>query len=208
MTSPTFIPRYTGNNVLTGPAQIWTQPYSFTTPATLPADTIALGGLWASPWTAIGATKQGIVVDINRQTTDITIEEQMTPVDQRTTAVHFNFTAQLSEDTLETMLLAYGGGAITVTAAASAVKGKKTLVLHDELDYIVVGMESFAAPRVGMTGGEIPWRRVLVPKVSSAAQVQTPYRRATEQRIYPVTFSSLVPLSACTIVELNASALP
>lgn len=209
MTSPTFVPRYTGNNVLTGPAQLWTQPYVVGTPAALPADTVALGGLWTSPWVAIGATKEGVTVDFNRQVTNIGIEEQLTPVDQRTTSAVFSFTAMLSEDTLESMQLAYGGGTITVTAAATGTKGKKTLALHDELDYIAVGLESFAAPRAtGMTGGEVPWRRVLVPKVSSAAQVSTPYRRSATQRVYPVTFTSLVAMSACTIVELNASALP
>lgn len=208
MTSPTFIPRYTPDFVLTGPAQLWTQPYSATTPAVLPADTIALGGLWLAPWAAIGATKEGVTAEFQRTMTDIMIEEQYTPVDQKTESAQFTFTAILSEDTLETVKLAYGGGTITTTAAGTGVKGKKTLVLSDETQYIAVGLESFAHPRVGMTGGEVPWRRVLVPKVISVAQVQTPYRRAASQRVYPVTFTSLSAISACTIIELNASALP
>lgn len=204
----TFTPIYNANNVLTGPAQLYTQPWIFGTPAVLPALTVALGGTWTGPWVAIGATTQGVTVDFQRTVNDIMIEEQNTPVDQRTTAAHFNFTAILSEDTIETMALAYGGGTITTVAAASAVKGTKTLVLSEELQYIAVGLESFAAPRTGMTGGEVPWRRVLVPKVSSAAQIQTPYRRASGQRVYPVTFTSLSAISTITIQELNASALP
>lgn len=203
-----FVPRYNADFVLTGPAQLWWQPWIFGTPAALPADTVALGGLWPSSWVAIGATKEGVTAEFQRTVTDIMIEEQNTPVDQKTATAHFNFTAILSEDTFETMQLAYGGGTITTTAAATGVKGKKTLVLSEELQYIAVGLESFGAPRTGMTGGEVPWRRILVPKVASSAQIQTPYRRAASQRLYPVTFTSLSAISTMTIVELNASALP
>lgn len=205
---PNFIPQYTGNNVLTGPAQIWYQPWSLTTPAALPVDTSPLGFSWATPWKAIGATSQGVTVDFNRQVQDIKIEEQVIPVDQKTTDAHFNFTAILSEDTLETMALAYGGGAITTVAAATGVVGTQTLLLSDEIQYISVGLESLARPRTtGVTGTDVPWRRVLVSKVSSAAQVQTPYRRSASQRVYPVTFTSLIAVSAITIKEFNASAM-
>lgn len=202
-----FTPRYTPDFVLTGPAQLWIQPWVFGTPAALPADTVLLGGLWTSPWRAIGATKEGVTGRFSRTVQNITIEEQMTPVDQKTTGSQFTFTAQLSEDTLDTIRDAYGGGTITTTAAATGVKGKKTLVIGDELSYIAVGFETFASPRAGLAS-ETPWRRLIIPKASSAAEVETPYRRAEGQRIYPVTFTSLVPISSVSIIELNADALP
>lgn len=202
---PTFNPRYDGNFVLTGPAQLWIQPYVFGTPATLPADTILLGGLWPSPWRAIGATKEGVTGRFARQVQNIMIEEQTTPVDQKTTSSQFTFTAQLSEDTLETIRDAYGGGAIVVTAAGSGTKGKKTLTLSEDLAYLALGFETFAPPRTAVVT-ETPWRRLLIPKISSAAEVETPYRRADSQRVYPVTFTSLSPISQCPIIELNADA--
>jgi hypothetical protein len=201
-----FNPRYNPDFVLTGPAQLWVQPWVFGTPAAMPADTVALGGLWTSPWRAIGATKEGVTGRFSRTVQNITIEEQMTPVDQKTTGSQFTFTAQLSEDTLDTIRDAYGGGTITTIAAATSVKGKKKLVIGDELSYIAIGFETFATPRAGLT--ETPWRRLVIPKVSSAAEVETPYRRAESQRVYPVTFTSLVPISAIEIYELNADALP
>jgi hypothetical protein len=201
-----FNPRYNPDFVLTGPAQLWVQPWVFGTPAAMPADTVALGGLWTSPWRAIGATKEGVTGRFSRTVQNITIEEQMTPVDQKTTGSQFTFTAQLSEDTLDTIRDAYGGGTITTIAAATSVKGKKKLVIGDELSYIAIGFETFATPRTGLT--ETPWRRLIIPKVSSAAEVETPYRRAESQRVYPVTFTSLVPISAIEIYELNADALP
>lgn len=206
MTSPTFTPRYQGDFVLTGPAQLWVKPYIFGTPATLPADTVELGGLWTSPWRAIGATKEGVTGRFSRSVQNITIEEQSTPVDQKTTGAQFTFTAQLSEDTLDTIRDAYGGGVIETVAAGTGTKGKKTLTISDGIDYLAMGFETFAPARVGVTE-EAPWRRMLIPKISSAAEVETAYRRADSQRLYPVTFTSLVPISQCPIVELDADAL-
>lgn len=202
---PGFTPRYNADFVLTGPAQLWIQPYVFGTPAVLPADTILLGGLWTSPWRAIGATKEGVTGRFARQVQNINIEEQNTPVDQKTTSAAFTFTAQLSEDTLETIRDAYGGGTIVVTAPGAGTKGKKTLTLSEELQYLAMGFETLASPRAAVITEE-PWRRMLIPKISSAAEVETPYRRADSQRVYPVTFTSLVPIASCPIIELNADA--
>lgn len=201
-----FTPKYNADFVLTGPAQLWIQPYVFGTPAVLPADTVELGGSWPSPWRAIGATKEGVTGRFSRQVQNITIEEQSTPVGQFTTSSMFTFTAQLSEDTLETIRDAYGGGAIATVAAATGVKGKRTLTLSERLQYLAMGFETFAAPNANVTDEE-PWRRQLIPKISSAAEVETAYRRADGQRVYPVTFTSLVPVSQCPIIELNADAL-
>lgn len=202
--SSTLVPINNPDLVLTGQAQLWWQPWVFGTPAIIPAvETLKLGDPWPSPWKAIGATKEGVAVRFTRTVTNIMIEEVTQPVDQRTTESGFTFVASLSEDTLDTMLLAYGGGTITTIAASSTVKGKKRLVIADEVDHIAIGLESTAPPRAGVTS-ETPWRRVVIPKVSSAAQVETPYRRAAGQRLYPITFTSLSNISDCPIIELDA----
>lgn len=202
-----LIPVNNPDFVLTGQAQVWWKPWIFGTPAALPADTLLLGDAWTSPWKAVGATKEGVSARFDRTVTNITVEEVSQPVDQRTSSSGFTFTMQLSEDTLDTMLLAYGGGTITTLAAAAGTKGKKTLVIAEEVDYISIGLESMAAPREAVTS-ETPWRRMVIDKVSSAAQVETAYRRAANQRVYPVTFTSLTPIADCPIVELDADATP
>lgn len=199
----TLIPVNNPDFVLTGQAQIWWKPRIVGTPATLPDDDVLLGDPWDSPWKAIGATKEGVTARFAREVTNITIEERSQPVDQKTTSSGFTFTAQLSEDTLDTMLLAYGGGAITTVAAGATTKGKKKLVIAEELTHISIGLESTAAPRVAVAE-ETPWRRMVIDKVASAAEVETPYRRADGQRLYPVTFTSLTPIEECEIWELDA----
>lgn len=54
-----LIPIYERRNVLTGQAQCWMKKVlaaDYITPATIPADTVALGGAWPAPWAAIGAS--------------------------------------------------------------------------------------------------------------------------------------------------------
>jgi hypothetical protein len=201
---PALTPQYVRANIITGQAQLYLQPYVAATPAVLPADTAVLGFDWASPWEPVGATLEGVTVTFAREAQDIRIEEQTTPVDQKTTSAGFTISATLSEDTLDTMRYAYGGGTITTVAAATGVTGKQTLVLSEEVEHFALGLEGAAKPRTGVTD---PWRRILIPDVTSVAEVETPYRRADQQRVYPVTFTSLVKVSDIVIRELNAVAL-
>lgn len=201
---PPVAPQYKRENVITGQAALYLQPYNPATPAVLPADTAALGFAWASPWEAIGATLEGVTVSFSREANDIRIEEQSTPVDQKTTSAGFTISVTLSEDTLRVMRYAYGGGTITTTAAATGVTGKQRLVISEEVEHFALGLEGQAPPRTGIA---TPWRRLLIPDVTSVAQVETAYRRSDQQRVYPATFTSLVPVSQIIIDELNAVAL-
>lgn len=202
MTSPSFTPQYTADFVLTGQAQLYTQPWIFGTTYEVPKGELLLGVAWPAAWRAIGATREGVTGRFARETSNITIEEQRNPVDQKTTSSTFTFTGQLSEDTLESMRDAYGGGTIETIAPTTGEKGYKRLTIAEEIQYIVVGFETFATPRA-LVVAETPWRRMVIPKVSSAAEVETPYRRADGQRVYPVTFTSLSAISECPIWELE-----
>lgn len=199
-----FVPQYTRKNILTGLAALYLQPYNATTPAALPDDDDPLGFDWASPWEPIGATLEGITITFSREAQDIRIEEQSTPVDQRTTSAGFTISASLSEDTLQTMRYAYGGGVIETIAAGPGTPGKQRLRISEEVEHFAVGLEGQAPARTGIAQ---PWRRILIPDVTSVAEVETAYRKADQQRVYPVTFTSLVPISQMDIVELNALAV-
>src|SRR5580765_4801318 len=134
-----FIPRYVRANVLRGQAALWVAPFSATTPVGLPQDTLALGGDWAVPitgnilWKPAGATESGVTMRFTRETTDITIEEQVNPVDVATNTLDPRIEATLSEDTLETMVTAYGGGSIAVVAKTPTTPGTSQLTISSEL---------------------------------------------------------------------------
>jgi hypothetical protein len=193
-------PTYDRKNVLVGLAAMYFQPYISTTPPTLPPDTTALWTAWSSPWTPIGATTEGLTFGFQRQTNNIMIEEQATPVDVQTTMINFTMQVTLSEDTLETMLLAYGGGTTSVVAAGTGQPATKTLQIGSGLTYFSFGFEG--------KNNKGFWRRVLVPVVVSVAEAQTVYRRAESQRTYGVTLTSLVAPEEVIIKEMTAIATP
>jgi hypothetical protein len=201
-----FIPRYVRANVLRGQAALWIAAFSATTPIPMPMDTLALGGDWADvtkgnpAWKPVGATDSGVTMRFTRETTDITIEEQVNPVDVATNTLDPRIEATLSEDTLETMVTAYGGGTITAVAKTVSTPGISTLAISSELTHLTMGME--AQNNMGF------WRRVLFPDVLSVAQVETSYRRAETQRLYAVSFRMVNPLSALVIKEMTAAAGP
>lgn len=188
-------PSYERRNVLTGLAAMFLQTANPAVPATLPADTVVLGGAWSNPWTPVGASQEGLTFGFSRDSSDITIEEQPNPVDVRTSSLAFNADVTLSEDTLQTMRIAYGGGTITTVAGSATEFGYEELTISDEMEDFAFGFE-------GENQHKLP-RRVLIPVVKSVGDIETGYRRAEEQRLYAVSFRSLVPLKDVKIRNLT-----
>lgn len=191
-------PVYDRSKVLVGQARRYIAPYTTTSPPALPANTTALNTAWTSPWVELGATTKGLEFDFKRTTKKIMIEEQQTPVQITTDSTEFTFGMELSEDSLDTMKLAYGGGIITTVAPTTGVPGTRQLVIGSDLSLYSFGFEG-----VNEFGF---WRRVLVPVVVSIADAKTVYSRSDKQRTYSVKFSSLVDVSQVTIIEQNLAA--
>lgn len=182
--------------VLVGHASIFTGPEN--TP--LPDDDEGVGIDWDTPWVNVGATEEGVSFIVGTDTQDINIEEQSTPVAILVTRRNVRLTFVLSEDTIEHMKLAYGGGTLVTTAAASAVVGKKTLTLSDTLDRLAVGFEGLNPHGF--------FRRVYVPNVLSLADVTTRYRRAADNRQYAVELRAVCAANQIKVIDKTANALP
>jgi len=197
---PAVAPAYDRTNVIVGQARTFVAPYNPTVPVALPAESVALGGTWAAPWVPIGATEKGVSLLFKRETEEVTIEEQLTPVAKNTKSVDLRVNTVLSEDTLTTMKLAFGGGTITVQAAASGVIGKETLVISSDLDQLVVGMEG--VNKYGF------YRRVLIPLVTSEADVEVEYVRSSNARRYKTSLVALCAPEEVVIINKTANALP
>jgi hypothetical protein len=165
---------------------------------------LALGGDWADAvkgnpaWNPIGASESGATVRFSRATNDITIEEQLNPVDIATTSVDPRIEVTLAEDTLETMKLAYGGGQITTVAPTSTVPGYRELRIAEDIEHLTLGLEG--------VNSKSQWRRVLWLDVLSVADVETAYRRAETQRLYAVSFRLVSPIADAVIREWNLAA--
>lgn len=195
-------PTYTRQNVLVGQARMFLQKKVALSAPALPADTVALGGAWPAAgtniWVPVGATQEGLNFRFQRSTQDVNVEEQLTPVQVNTSSLDMSLDMVLSEDTLNTMVYAYGGGSIVTTAAGVGQIGKKELTINSDLDEYAFGFE---------TQNEFGFfRRVFVPSVVSVGQAETLYRRAQDARRYAVSLRVICAPEEVDIVEKTADA--
>lgn len=201
-TLPYTPPAYTTTNVLYGVGILMTQANpSPGVGAAVPTDAnLGVGASWlAAGWNYVGATEAGVTLTFNPTTQHINIEEQPTPVGVAVTTADLSITTNLSEETLENIQLAWGnGGSITTTPAGAGQPGKSVLTLS-------TSFQTVSAALIGMN--QLGYARVLyIPEVVSAGQVQTAFRRAAQQRLYPLTLSAICPFNSITWTDLTAVA--
>lgn len=190
-------PNYTTTNVVYGAGILFTAA----TGTAVPSDqNLGVGSAWTGlGWAYVGATEAGVTVTFNPTTQNIMVEEQPTPVGVAVNTADLQVTTSLSEETLANVNLAYGNcGSIAVTPPGAGQPGKSVLTLSTNFTSVavaVVGKNLYGFARV-----------VYIPTVVSAGQVQTAYRRAAQQRIYPLTLSAICPFNQITYTDLTAIA--
>jgi len=167
----------------------------------MPSDqNLGVGTAWTGlGWAYVGATEAGVTVTFNPSTQDINVEEQPTPVAVIVNTATLQVTCSLSEETLGNVNLAWGnGGSVATTPPGAGQPGKSVLTLS-------TNFASMACAVIGKN--QQGYARVLsIPQVMSAGQVQTAYRRAAQQRLYPLTLNATCPFSQITWTDLTAIA--
>lgn len=190
-------PNYTSTNVLYGIGILFTAIVGTAVPSD---QNLGVGSSWTGlGWAYVGATEAGVTVTFNPTTQDLNIEEQPTPVGVAVNTATLQVTTTLSEETLQNVNLSWGnGGTIAVTPPGAGQPGKSVLTLST----------NFAQVAVAVVGkNQLGFARVLfIPTVVSAGQVQTAYRRAAQQRMYPLTLNAVCPFNQITWTDLTAIA--
>jgi hypothetical protein len=190
-------PNYTTTNVLYGVGILFTA----TVGTAMPSDqNLGVASAWTGlGWAYVGATEAGVTVTFNPSTQDLNIEEQPTPIATVVSTATLQVTCSLSEETLFNVNLAWGnGGSIAVTPAGAGQPGKSVLTLS-------TNFQAMACALVGRN--QLGFARVLnIPQVMSAGQVQTAYRRAAQQRLYPLTLNTICAFNQITWTDLTAIA--
>lgn len=194
MPNVNITPVYNRLNVLVGQVQMYIQTYNSAAPAALPADSVLLGTPWGGAWQTAGATDTGIELSAQRKPTDITIEEQQTPVDQVSDSMAWMFNVTLAEDTLQSMLWALGGGSITVNPPTTLLPGVQVLQIASDMAYYSVGLEG--KNQFGY------YRRVLCQPCTSVGTAKVDYRRSTNKRMWATSFNYLDRLENIGIREM------
>ena len=182
-------------NVLIGTATLYTAPFG----TAFPADTVVAGAAWGSPWTYIGGTEEGVTVAYSTQSNDIYIEENAIPAITAVTQATFELRFSLSEDTLDSIKLAYGAsGTLATVSSGTGIAAKKKLTLSSTLTKLACGFEGVNAAGFA--------RRVFVPAVLSVGSVETAYRRAANNRAYPVVLRAVCDPSTIEFDDWTAAA--
>lgn len=185
-------------NVLFGVGYLWTAAYG----TALPAD-VNLGDStqWLlSNWSYVGATDQGVTLTFNPSMSNLQIEEQVTPVASLVSTATYQVTLSMAEETINNINLAYGNGGVqTLTAANVGTNQPAKTVLNlssnfQNLACAVLGTNPLGYPRV-----------FFIPKVNSAGQVQTAFRRAADKRMYPVTLNALCNLNQIQVIDITGA---
>jgi len=190
-------PGYTTTNVVYGLGILFTAVQGTSVPSD---QNLGVGTSWTGlGWAYVGATEAGVTLTFNPATQNIMIEEQPTPVAVTINTADLQVTTSLSEDTLANVNLSWGnGGTIAVTPAGAGQPGKSVLTLS-------TNFQTMACAIVGKN--QLGFARVLyIPSVFSAGQVQTAYRRAAQQKLYPLTLSAICPFNQITWTDLTAIA--
>ena len=172
----------------------------FTAPEQTPEvdDAIPLFEGWADPWVHPGLTNEGVTFNFERDLNFHRVEEQSSPVFVTVNESTMNFASALAEDTLENLLLSMGGGTIEETAAGTGQPGMSTFTPSDDLDIIAVGFEALNA--FGF------YRRAYLPRAVSVENVELPYRRSEDKRMFGATFQSMSDMAAIRIKDKTAAA--
>lgn len=195
---------YNADNVVVGNAMLMIALWDKTTLLPMPDDDTPLFEPsdvgWGADWISAGATSEGFKVNVQTSTTQITIEEQSTPVGETVESKAISIDAILAEATMTAMKYSWGGSDIVHTAAATGVPGKDTMTLTDDITYYTTVLESRNFN--GMA------RRLYIPKVSITGSGEVAFRRSADKQMFPVSAASLCKPTDIEVVDITAAALP
>lgn len=190
-------PGFNITNVLYGTGILFTAVVGTSVPSD---QNLGVGSSWTGlGWAYVGSTEAGVTMTFNPTIQNIMIEEQPTPVSVAVNTIDLQITTSFSEETLANVNLAWGnGGTIAVTPPGAGQPGKSVMTLS--VNFATVALALVGKNQLGFA------RVVYIPTVVSAGQVQTAYRRAAQQRLYPATFSAVCPYTSITWTDLTAIA--
>lgn len=162
------------------------------------ADTIALfaPGSWPSPWVFAGATEEGYQLETSASTTDHRIEEQALPVDQTLESRGFVITADLAEDSIQSMVWSNGLAPPVIAAPTSVLPGTTKSAMSDTIYKYAVILEM--ANKAGLA------RRWYCPIATALGTAATRFRRSASKRLHPVTFTAVCPTTSIQVVDVTA----
>jgi hypothetical protein len=172
------MPSITVSNVVIGVGYLYHAAADTAKPANPPGP----AGAAPAGYTYVGATEEGVSLNLDREVNPHYVEEQSIQVFSTPGNSTFTIELQLAESTLANWKLGVGGGTI-----ASSV-----LTLSDELDEVALYLDG---PRPGVAANR---RTIYIPRAISVGGLEVSYRRNESKQLVTASFQS-----ACAFDEIE-----
>ncbi len=161
-------------NLIAGPGTLWTGAFG----ATEPADSTVNAAYSGSAFTDVGATQDGVTLNIERDFFELEVDQVIDVPGRRITKRDLQIVTNMAEPTLENLGVVLNGGTVTASSGYST---------YDPADDTAATQPTY---RAVLFEGWAPRgfrRRVFARKVLSIEAVETPYKK-DGQTLFPVTF--------------------
>lgn len=191
---------YDANNVVVGQAAVIFAPANTALPDPTTAvmtDPFSLTPFNTVPgtWTPCGATDQGWKFSAKKDTTEVNVEEQSTPVATNITKQTVALEGALSEDVSATLALVLNA-TTTATAAGAGTPGYDSITIQDAPVH-------YAAVLLTSNDKGFP-RWIYIPDCVSLNDAEVSFRRASDKRMYNCVFSSVCNIDLIQVINFTA----
>lgn len=165
----------TGSNLVQGPAQIYYGAYG----ATEPADSNVSSSPSAGVWSDLGGTQEGLTLTINREFSEMSVDQVLYVMESRPTKVDPQVKTSLAEATLTNLKYAMNGGTITTSSGYSSYDPDIT-ENNFQPTYFALLVDGWAP-------GSAKRRRAIIRKALSIETIESAWKK-DGQFLIPVTF--------------------
>ncbi len=196
-------PQFQTSNVIVGSGYFYTAPSGTASPATtsMPTD----GIIQTAGYTPSGYTDDGVQFVYTPQMKDITVDEELSPIDIRLIGEKLEINLKLAEATLNNLVKAIAGSTLTVTPGGNSVLTLGSPANPDQGEYAAcfMGPAPGTEALAGQTG-----RFIYVSRLKASAAVTIHYQRK-DKVVYNVKFTALANSALapgqklCTITDFN-----
>lgn len=169
----------TATNLIQGPGTLYVGDFG----ETEPADT-AVASAPGGDWTDVGGTQDGVRLTVNQEYTELEVDQVVDVPGRRLTKRDMQVATNLAEPTLDNLVYALNGGAVT-----SGGTGGTAYEAYDPAMDTAATQPTYRALLFDGYAPNGKVRRVIVRKVLSTESVETAYKK-DEQTLFPVTFSA------------------
>jgi hypothetical protein len=200
------VPQFQASNVIVGSGFFYTAPAGTASPSTtvMPTDSI----IQTAGYTPSGYTDDGVQFGYTPQMKDITVDEELSPIDVRLIGEKLEISLKLAEATLNNLVKAIAGSTLTINGAGDAsvlTIGSPANPDQGEFAACFMGPAPGTEALANQTG-----RFIYVSRLKATAAVTIHYQRK-DKVVYNVKFTALAnsALAAgsrlCSITDFNAA---